>query len=778
MELHSYATITHTPRKKWNDANHGQIDNYRSILDDKLSIIDIPYDCINCTNVFCNNNEHAASIQQMHDDIISACIDASDNIPITKKNRKNLPGWNEFVSPEREKALFWRSIWINNGSPRQGYVADIMRRTRAKYHYAIRRIRNNSQLIKKRVMARAVAQKCSRQLWTEVRKLRDCQSNLANCIDKKTGSESIAELFSEKYRELYNSVSYEFEQMATISNDNKSDITMYCMNDTRCIENDNIVHTHCVTHDQVQCAVNKIKPGKSDCIDGMLSDHLKNGTKKLNIYISLLFTCMLIHGTAPGGLLLSKLVPIPKNKRGNKSDSSNYRAIAISSLLGKIFDLIVLSEQCKSLQTDNLQFGFKQNSYTVICTALLMETIEYYTENGSDCYLLLLDASKAFDRVEYNNVFNILRDRGVCPVVLRLIMNMYTNQEIQIKWNNLLSTKCEISNGVKQGGCLSPSLFSVYLNNLITNLKKSNIGCRYGSEYMGVYGYADDLSLLCPSFSGLKEMLNICERYANDKKITFNASKSQLLHFSKKNNPLHNKKPILRMKHGQIIPYVEKCIHLGNTLNSSSIEHAMLDSAIIDLNVKTNNLLSEFSFSESITLSRLFKSYCMNVYGSSLWRYNNHNNIERFCIAWRKAIRRLWKIPYRTHNALVYLINECNSISIILEKRCVKFLWNLLNSDNVLFRRICRYSIHNSNTTMRENIRYFTYKYNILYDDWFNNLNNIYIKINAHIHSMSNNDDVCTAGAIRELCEARDSGLPQFVNSNQLSSMIDLLCTK
>ena len=46
------------------------------------------------------------------------------------------------------------------------------------------------------------------------------------------------------------------------------------------------------------------------------------------------------------------------------------------------------------------------------------------------------------------------------------------------------------------------------------------------------------------------------------------------------------------------------------------------------------------------------------------------------------------------------------------------------------------------------------------------------------MHSMSNNDDVCTAGAIKELCEARDSGLPQFINSNQLSSMIDLLCTK
>ena len=101
-----------------------------------------------------------------------------------------------------------------------------------------------------------------------------------------------------------------------------------------------------------------------------------------------------------------------------------------------------------------------------------METIEYYNENGSDCYLLLLDASKAFDRVEYVNLFNTLRDRNLCPIVLRIIMNMCVNQVIQIKWND----KCKISNGVKQGGCLSPSLFSIYLNNLIINLRNSNIG--------------------------------------------------------------------------------------------------------------------------------------------------------------------------------------------------------------------------------------------------------------------------------------------------------------
>ena len=120
----------------------------------------------------------------------------------------------------------------------------------------------------------------------------------------------------------------------------------------------------------------------------------------------------------------------------------------------------------------------------------------------------------------------------MCPVVLRLTMNMYINQSIQVKWNSIVSSNCYISNGVKQGGCISPTLFSVYLNGLIEKLKRNNIGCRYGSEFLGVFCYADDLSLLCPSFTGIKEMLRTCEIYADEHKILFNAKKSQLLHFT------------------------------------------------------------------------------------------------------------------------------------------------------------------------------------------------------------------------------------------------------
>ena len=69
-----------------------------------------------------------------------------------------------------------------------------------------------------------------------------------------------------------------------------------------------------------------------------------------------------------------------------------------------------------------------------------------------------------------NDLFCTLSDRNMCPIVLRLLMNMYIYQSFQVKWNNTISSQSHVSNVVKLGGCLSPTLFSVYLNELIETL--------------------------------------------------------------------------------------------------------------------------------------------------------------------------------------------------------------------------------------------------------------------------------------------------------------------
>ena len=136
---------------------------------------------------------------------------------------------------------------------------------------------------------------------------------------------------------------------------NEEDIITHCDVNIKDNDNDAYTHTHDITVAHVKNAIHKMKSRKSDCIDGILSDNFKEGTDSLYTLISLLFSSMLMHGVPPAGLLMSSLVPILKNKRGNKCDSDNYRQIAISSLMGKLFDSIVLEEQQDRLFTDLLQ---------------------------------------------------------------------------------------------------------------------------------------------------------------------------------------------------------------------------------------------------------------------------------------------------------------------------------------------------------------------------------------------------------------------------------------
>ena len=67
------------------------------------------------------------------------------------------------------------------------------------------------------------------------------------------------------------------------------------------------------------------------------------------------------------------------------------------------------------------------------------------------------------------------------------------------------------------------------------------------------------------------------------------------------------------MDNGKKIPYVTKCLHLGNNISTTDTKRSMINNAIADLNIKSNNLLADFSFSSSSTLSLFFKSYCMNI---------------------------------------------------------------------------------------------------------------------------------------------------------------------
>ena len=124
------------------------------------------------------------------------------------------------------------------------------------------------------------------------------------------------------------------------------------------------------------------------------------------------------------------MIPIPKNRKQSLCNSSNYRAIVLSSIFGKIPDWVILIKVENASCSLHLQFGLKEGMSTTQCTYSMLETVNYYNFNKSNVFVLMLDASKAFDRVNYCKLFVELLKRDISPIVLRLLLYMYTSQTL------------------------------------------------------------------------------------------------------------------------------------------------------------------------------------------------------------------------------------------------------------------------------------------------------------------------------------------------------------
>ena len=84
---------------------------------------------------------------------------------------------------------------------------------------------------------------------------------------------------------------------------------------------------------------------------------------------------------------------------------------------------------------------------------MVTEVIDYYQNNGSPVYMCMLDASKTFDRVNLLTLFKTLYSMGMCPIYLRLLMKIYEEQQMRIRWNNSVSDYFTISNVLNRVVC-------------------------------------------------------------------------------------------------------------------------------------------------------------------------------------------------------------------------------------------------------------------------------------------------------------------------------------
>ena len=205
-------------------------------------------------------------------------------------------------------------------------------------------------------------------------------------------------------------------------------------------------------------------------------------------------------------LLISTLIPLVKDKLGDICDSNNYRSIALSSLILKIFDWVIILLYGEKLDLDPLQFGYQSKVSTNMCTWAAVETIEYFTRNGSNVYVCALDMSKAFDRVKHSTLFEKLLSKSLPDIFVILLIYMYRNQCAKVRWDNNDSNNFSLTNGVKQGAVLSAILYCIYVDDLYKHLRKENMAAGSTETFM------EYLGILTTYFS-LPQLYLLLEKY-------------------------------------------------------------------------------------------------------------------------------------------------------------------------------------------------------------------------------------------------------------------------
>ena len=585
-------------------------------------------------------------------------------------------------------------------------------------------------------------------------------------MDSVTGSENINSLFTEKFKDLYNSVGFDTDQLDQLmSTINKR------IQDYRSSDDQNLNVNYKVTVNDVHNAILEIKSNKKE-ENGLNTNHFKAASHRLHVLLSLLFNSMLIHGVAPEEMILGTMSPLIKDPRKTKQCSDNYRSLTIGTSISKIFDMILLKKHRENLSTGDNQFGFKEKSSTNMCTFVLNETVAYYVRNGSPVYSLFLDASKAFDRLNFVKLFEKLINKGMCPVTVRFLLNMYMLQKIQVKWNGIISEPFNVTNGVRQGGVLSPLLFSVYIDDLLVELEKSGIGCYIGNRYYGVLGYADDLVLLCPTKDGLRQMIKICEKYAHDHDIKFNGKKSQLIVFGNISS-----QPINIIVNGESVPVFDNTLHLGNFISTNNISQS-IDYGTTKFNSSFNYFMSTFGKCQRYVKNKLFTQYCMSFYGSQLWPLWDNKSLNKICVQWRNALRRIWNLPPNTHCDLLPLIASQTPIDIQLKCRFLRFYKSCTKSDNKLVNLIANKFKFTYRSTMSKNLREIMFDLNLdLYE--IMNLSENKIKQLYYDKWLNGVDEqtIAHAKVIIDLSLMKDHIYVNDLDVYQCDMIIKFLCT-
>lgn len=452
-----------------------------------------------------------------------------------------------------------------------------------------------------------------------------------------------------------------------------------------------------ITTESISKTIMSMTRGKSPGHDGLSIEHLQSAGPHLPRVLCMFFNLCLSHSYMPDNMMRTVVVPIVKNKTGDNADKNNYRPISLATVISKVFDSILNTQLNVYVQQHDNQFGFKPGLSTETAVLCLKSAVTYYVKRETPIVACFLDLSKAFDLVSYNILWKKLQKSGLPVEFINILKYWYGNQVNYVRWEGALSRPYGLECGVRQGGLTSPTLFNIYMNELIAELSSTSVGCYIDGVCVNNISYADDMVLLSASVCGIRKLLSICESYAKSHGLIYNVKKSQTMVFNVRGKCTKELPPVLL--NNCILDRVDNFKYLGHYLTPDLKDDADIERERRALSVRANMLARRFARSSRNVKIALFRAYCTSFYTCSLWARYTQKSYSALRVQYNNAFRVLLGLPRYCSASGMFAEARVDCFYAVMRKRCGSLVRRVRGSANRILGMIsdrldCIYANH------------------------------------------------------------------------------------
>jgi hypothetical protein len=268
------------------------------------------------------------------------------------------------------------------------------------------------------------------------------------------------------------------------------------------------------------------------------------------------------------------MIVSPIHKKGDKLMRENYRAISLLSIPGKVFLQILLQRMKAKVETKfrESQYGFRSGRGTVDAIFIVRQIIEKAKEKKIPLHFHFIDFKAAFDTVWRTALWKMLKVIGIEHRIVNILKYMYDHTQCSVMIDGKLTQWFQVLVGVRQGCILSPTLFNIFLEFVMDELR-SLTDFHLHADMSTDVRYADDTTLISLIFDKLKlsteELENACKKWG----MKINAAKCKLMgqgvgQITINNNAVENVEKFVFL--GSVVPHTADDVKRRIALASSA----------------------------------------------------------------------------------------------------------------------------------------------------------------------------------------------------------------